>query len=106
MNGNIESCNGLDNNNSVNGKSMNSITLIDNGVNCNIVVNNSVNGKSVNNMANNVTLPNNIGNYDNMFNNSVQDNGVNDDNMFNNNVLYIDVVNRVSRRFQLVASVE
>ena len=43
MNGNIESCNGLDNNSSVNDDGMNSNTLIDNGVNCNIVVNNSVN---------------------------------------------------------------
>ena len=63
---------------------MNSNTLIDNSVDCNIVVNNSVNGKSVNNMANNVTLPNNNGNYDNMFNNYVRDIAVNDDNKFNN----------------------
>ena len=35
-------------------------------------------------MANNVTLPNNNGNYDNMFNNYVQDIAVNDDNKFNN----------------------
>ena len=68
MNGNIEHCNGLDNNSvkGVNSKSMNS--------------------KSMNSMANNATLPNNNENNDNMYNNCVQDNGVNDDSMFNNYV--------------------